>query len=88
MASIADVERGSGAVAGEILEPTPSEILRRRVFGHWGLLIGGGILAIIVLMALLAPLLSPHDPYDQQLLRKLIPPIWHDSPKATWAHCS
>ena len=86
MASIADVERGSGAVAGEILEPTPSEILRRRVFGHWGLLIGGGILAVIVLMALLAPLLSPHDPYDQQLLRKLIPPIWHESPKATWAH--
>ena len=28
-------------------------------------------------MALLAPLVSPYDPYDQQLARKLIPPIWH-----------
>ena len=37
-------------------------------------------------MALLAPLVAPHDPYDQQLARKLIPPIWHASAKATWAH--
>jgi peptide/nickel transport system permease protein len=28
------------------------------------------------LMAILAPLLSPSDPYDQDLSRRLIPPIW------------
>src|SRR5262245_34456820 len=72
--------------AAEILAPSPGVVLRRRILRHWGLLIGGAILATIVLMALLAPLISPFDPYDQQLGRKLIPPIWHASPKATWAH--
>ena len=47
------------------------------MFRHWGLAIGGTILLVVVLMALLAPLVSPYDPYDQQLARKLIPPIWH-----------
>jgi peptide/nickel transport system permease protein len=72
--------------AAEILAPTPGALLRRRIFRHWGLLIGGTILLAIVAMALLAPLIAPHDPYDQQLARKLIPPIWHASAKATWAH--
>jgi peptide/nickel transport system permease protein len=72
--------------AAEILAPTPGALLRRRIFRHWGLMLGGAILVAIVAMALLAPLLAPHDPYDQDLARKLIPPIWHDSAKATWTH--
>ena len=72
--------------AAEILAPSPGALLRRRVFRHWGLLTGGLILAVILAMALLAPLLAPFDPYDQQLDRKLIPPIWHASAKATWMH--
>jgi peptide/nickel transport system permease protein len=35
-------------------------------------------------MALLAPLLAPHDPYAQSLPQRLTPPIWHA--KGTWAH--
>ena len=70
----------------EILAPSPRALLRRRMFRHWGLLIGGGILLAIVAMALLAPLIAPYDPYDQQLARKLIPPVWHASAKTTWAH--
>lgn len=80
---------GTLAAAGgveQILEPSPGAILRRRVFGHVGLVLGGAFLILIIAMALLAPLLAPHDPLDQELARKLIPPIWHDSPKATWAH--
>ena len=80
------LHRAGIPTAAEILAPTPGTLLRRRIFRHWGLLIGGTILAIIVLMALLAPWLAPHDPYDQQLARKLIPPIWHASAKATWVH--
>ena len=78
--------RAGMASAEEILAPSPGALLRRRIFHHWGLVIGGTILVIIVLMALLAPLIAPHDPYDQQLARKLIPPIWSASAKATWAH--
>jgi peptide/nickel transport system permease protein len=78
--------RAGTPTAAEILAPSPGALLRRRIFRHRGLLIGGSILLAIVLMALLAPLLAPHDPYDQQLARKLIPPVWHAGTKATWAH--
>lgn len=70
----------------EVLEPSPGLLLRRRIFGHTGLVIGAGVLLIIFLMAVLAPVISPGDPYDQDLSRKLIPPIWHESEKATWEH--
>ncbi|MDH3667923.1 MAG: ABC transporter permease [Paracoccaceae bacterium] len=74
------------ARAAQITEPSPGALLRRRIFGHAGLMIGVTVLAVIFLMALLAPWISPHDPFDQILDRKLIPPIWTDSPKATWVH--
>src|SRR5262245_62864033 len=72
--------------AAEILAPTPGVLLRRRIFRHWGLLAGALILGAVLAMALLAPVLAPFDPYDQQLDRKLIPPIWHSSTKVTWTH--
>ena len=68
------------------LEPSTGSLLRRRIFGHAGLMIGGFVLIVIILMALLAPFIAPHDPFDQVLDRKLIPPIWFDSPKATWTY--
>ncbi len=70
--------------AEELLAPSPGALLRRRVFGHAGLLIGAGVLAAVVFMAFAAPLLAPYDPYDQDLARRLIPPIWHD--EGSWAH--
>lgn len=68
----------------EILEPSPAALLRRRAFKHYGFIIGGGVLAFIVLMAVTAPFLAPFDPYDQDLARRFIPPIWHE--KGVWAH--
>lgn len=69
-----------------IEEPSPAERARKRMFGHFGFMFGAIVLLGILAIAFLAPLISPHDPLDQQLARKLIPPIWHDSPKATWVH--
>ena len=69
-----------------ILEPSQSALLRRRIFGHTGLLIGATVLIVIVLMAVFAPWIAPHDPLDQVLDRKLIPPIWSDGSKATWTY--
>ena len=67
-------------------EPSPGERARKRMFSHVGFMIGGFVLLVIIALAFLAPLISPHDPLDQQLARKLIPPIWHDHLKVTWAH--
>ena len=84
--SVIGMPRAGVPTAEEILAPSPGAQLRRRIFRHWGLIIGGTILLVTVILALAAPLIAPHDPYDQQLARKLIPPIWHASPKATWTH--
>jgi peptide/nickel transport system permease protein len=59
-------------------------LLRRRIMAHRGLLVGSGLLAFIILVALLAPLIAPHDPYAQDLSRRMIPPIWYA--KGNWAH--
>lgn len=56
----------------------------RRPRRNAALLIGGGILLAIVLIALLAPWLAPHDPYAQNLTARNIPPVWYA--KGSWAH--
>ena len=75
-------ETYSGADA--ILEPTPGALLRRRIFGHKGFMIGAVVLGLIVLMAAFAPLLAPYDPYDQELSRRLIPPVWNE--EGSWTY--
>lgn len=37
---------------------------------------GGGVLALLVIVALLAPWLAPHDPLEQDLLNTLSRPSW------------
>lgn len=64
--------------------PSPGELLRRRVRAHLGLLLGAGVLVLVLLMALAAPWLAPHDPFAQDLARRLIPPVWHEA--GTWSH--
>jgi peptide/nickel transport system permease protein len=56
----------------------------RRLGGHGSLVIGGGILVVIILAAVLAPLLAPYDPYAQDLAHRLVPPVWYA--KGGWAH--
>jgi peptide/nickel transport system permease protein len=68
----------------DILEPTPGAMLRRRILGHRGFMIGAFVLIFILAMALLAPFLAAHNPYNQQLSDRLINPIWH--PDGTWTH--
>ena len=60
------------------------DLLRSRVRGHQGMIIGSVIVVSVLLIALLAPLLAPHDPYQQDLLKRLVPPVW-DS-RGSWEH--
>ncbi len=67
------------------LPPQPAWRRRlRRGLGHHGLVLGLLILALAALAALLAPWLSPHDPYAQDVTQRLIPPAWYD--KGSWEH--
>jgi len=56
----------------------------RRWFGHRGFALGVVLLALIVLAALAAPWLAPHDPYAQDVMQRMKPPVW--MAKGTWAH--
>ncbi len=76
--------RMKAAAVEDYIAPSPWTMLRRRVFGNAGLVVGGTIFALIVLMALAAPLIAPHDPYAQSLANRLVPPIWHAD--GTWIH--
>lgn len=60
----------------EIIGPTPGQRLRRRVFGHMGLLFGATVLAILLFVAIFAPYLAPHDPYAQELMARMKPPVF------------
>jgi peptide/nickel transport system permease protein len=64
--------------------PTPGQVLRGRILRHRGVMVGGGVIVVIVLIALLAPVLAPHDPYAQSLIRRLRPPVWMEG--GSWAH--
>jgi peptide/nickel transport system permease protein len=63
---------------------SPGRVALRRAFGHGSLWIGGGILLLVILAAVLAPLLAPHDPYAQDLSKRLVAPFW--SAKGGWEH--
>ncbi|MEI7345928.1 ABC transporter permease [Dickeya chrysanthemi] len=69
---------------GLLPEPGPWQRWRRKILGHHGMTLGLVILVAIVALAILAPLISPHDPYAQDVSRRLIPPVWHE--KGSWAH--
>ena len=68
----------------EVLVPSPPELMKRRAKSHIGFLLGGSVVLFALLVAIFAPLLAPADPYDQDLTRRLIDPIW--GPKGTWDH--
>jgi peptide/nickel transport system permease protein len=63
---------------------TKRSVFRRRILGHQGVMIGAAIVLAAVLIALTAPLIAPHDPYYQDLLNRLVPPVW-DS-RGSWEH--
>ena len=76
------------ATAGMLQIPVaPTPLWRRKVrklLGHQGLMLGAVLLGLIVVAALFAPLLAPHDPYAQDVVQRLIPPVWHE--KGSWMH--
>ena len=70
--------------AADPYTPTPGQVLRGRILRHRGVMVGGGVIVVIVLIALLAPVLAPHDPYAQSLILRLRPPVWMEG--GSWAH--
>jgi peptide/nickel transport system permease protein len=74
--SVTAVEPGGAVVAA------PG--LWRRVWKNRAVVVGVGLLLAIVLVALLAPWISPYDPYAQDLANRTVPPFWYDG--GSWTH--
>ena len=67
--------------AGEEPAPAPlapGRMVRARAARHRGFQLGLGILVALLLVALFAPLLAPHDPYAQSLANRMLPPVWSE----------
>ena len=58
--------------------------LAKKAKGHQGMIIGSLIVFFVIVIALLAPLLAPHDPYQQDLMKRLMPPVWDG--RGSWEH--
>lgn len=76
-----DMHTGLGQ---EVIFPTPNQIMLGRMKTHKGFIFGSAVLTIVLLVAILAPLITWHDPYVQHLDSRLIPPVWTDN--GTWEH--
>lgn len=72
------VVSGSALDPARALGPSPTSRFFRRARGHTSIMFGGGVLLLIVLTAVFAPLLAPHDPNAQDLFKRLLPPFWMD----------
>jgi peptide/nickel transport system permease protein len=66
------------------LAPSPRALMRRRAKSHAGFIIGMSIIVFFCIVAIFAPFLAPHDPYDQNLSARLLDPVW--GPKGSWEH--
>jgi len=64
--------------------PTPWQVMRRRASNHMGFWIGGTFVLICALLAIFAPVVTSFDPFEQDLTRRFVPPIWHA--EGTWTH--
>jgi len=56
----------------------------RRVRLHWGGISPASVLLLVILAAVLAPLISPYDPFAQDIATRLKPPAWEAG--GSWTH--
>ena len=70
---------GTDKFLDEVIEPSPFAKLRRRIFRNYSFLIGTAVLLTILAVAVLAPVIAPHDPYSQTLSDRLHNPFWHET---------
>src|SRR4030042_2863818 len=50
--------------------------LKRVLRRYPGLLLGSFIVLVFIMVSLLAPFITPHDPLQVDLSRRLLPPSW------------
>ena len=72
----------AGAPVGPARSPFAADL--RELLANRTAVISIAIVVAVAAMALFAPWIAPHDPYEANLLRRLQPPVWLES--GEWAH--
>jgi peptide/nickel transport system permease protein len=75
--TVADLNAQAGA-------EQPHRLQLGRLIRQPRVAVGGAILLIMILAALFAPWVAPHDPLEQDLLQMLAPPAWAAGGSATF----
>ncbi|MDP5220389.1 ABC transporter permease [Ruegeria sp. 2205SS24-7] len=71
-------------MVGDIIDLTPKERLIKKAKVHRGLQFGATVVVIMTILAIFAPLIAPHSPYEQDLANRLVPPVWADG--GSWTY--
>lgn len=66
------------------MPPSPRQVMLMRAVGHRGLVIGFSLVVGLVILAVLAPVIAPFDPFAQSLSDRLLPPAWVAG--GSWEH--
>lgn len=84
MNALTSTAKAVAAIADDIIDLTPKERMIRKAKSHLGFQFGAFIVVTFALIAILAPLIVPHDPYVQNLSNRLLSPVWNE--QGTWQH--
>lgn len=84
MNALTSTAKAVAAMADDIIDLTPKERMIRKAKSHLGFQFGAFIVVTFALIAILAPLIVPHDPYVQNLSNRLLSPVWNE--QGTWQH--
>ena len=84
MNALNSTAKAVAAMADDIIDLTPKERMIRKAKSHLGFQFGAFIVVTFALIAILAPLVAPHDPYVQNLSNRLLSPVWNE--QGTWQH--
>jgi peptide/nickel transport system permease protein len=82
--ALTSTAKAVAAMADDIIDLTPKERMIRKAKSHLGFQFGAFIVVTFALIAILAPLIVPHDPYVQNLSNRLLSPVWNE--QGTWQH--
>ena len=84
MNALTSTAKAVAAMADDIIDLTPKERMIRKATSHLGFQFGAFIVVTFALIAILAPLIVPHDPHVQNLSHRLLSPVWNE--QGTWQH--
>lgn len=57
-------------------EPTTLDLVFRKMWQLRLGVLGGFVILALAITAIFTPYLAPHDPYEQNVVKRLLPPIW------------